>query len=93
MQFEVRDARGRLLGTTDWAWRHEGVLGEFDGRQKYGRLLQPGQDPGEVVFAEKQREDALREITGISMFRLVWSDFDRPTLTVARVARLLRRSA
>ncbi len=42
---------------TDFAWPEHGVYGEFDGRVKYGRLLKPGQDPGEVVFAEKRRED------------------------------------
>ncbi len=28
---------------------------EFDGRIKYGRLLRPGQSPGDVVFDEKRR--------------------------------------
>ncbi len=67
------------------------VLGEFDGRLKYGRLLEPGQDPGAVVFAEKQREDDLRELTGWGMLRLVWSDFDRPRTIKARAERLFRR--
>ena len=70
-----------------------GLLGEFDGASKYGRLLTPGQDPGEVVFAEKHREDVLREVTGYGMVRLIWSDYDRPRVTVARIERLLRRTA
>lgn len=90
-QFEVRDVDGTLVGTCDWAWPGHELLGEFDGRVKYGRLLRPGQDAGDVVFAEKQREDRLRELTGFSMVRIVWTDYDRPRLTARRVERLLRR--
>ncbi|WP_395694684.1 type IV toxin-antitoxin system AbiEi family antitoxin domain-containing protein [Nocardioides sp.] len=90
-QLEVRDERGVLLGTCDWGWPDLLTLGEFDGRLKYGRILKPGQDPGEVVFAEKQREDALREATGFRMLRLVWSDLDHPATTVRRLERLMRR--
>lgn len=89
-QFEVRDARDEVVGTCDWGWPEHGLLGEFDGRVKYGRLLKPGQEPGDVVFAEKQREDLLREVTGFGMVRLVWGDFDRPRLTASRVRRRLR---
>ncbi|KAJ1684238.1 hypothetical protein LUZ63_020531 [Rhynchospora breviuscula] len=90
LQHPVRDARGVLLGTTDFAWPENGALGEFDGRVKYGRLLLPGQDPGSVVFAEKQREDAIRRETGWVLVRLVWSDLERPRLTADRVLRSLR---
>ncbi|MDP2773874.1 MAG: type IV toxin-antitoxin system AbiEi family antitoxin domain-containing protein [Nocardioides sp.] len=89
-QFEVRDADGTLVGTCDWGWPAHGLLGEFDGRVKYGRLLKPGQEPGDVVFAEKQREDRLREVTGFRVVRIIWSDYDRPRLTVRRIQRLLR---
>lgn len=92
LQFEVYDANGQLAGTTDWAWPDHKTLGEFDGRLKYGRALQPGQQPGEVVFAEKQREDLLREITGFRMVRVIWSDYDRPRLTALRVQRMLKRA-
>ncbi len=91
VQFRVYDADGVLRGTCDWGWPEHSLLGEFDGRVKYGRLLQPGQDVGEVVFAEKQREDLLREITSYSMIRLVWSDYERPRLTAQRVQRRMRR--
>ena len=88
----IHDASGELRGVCDWGWLDHGVLGEFDGRSKYGRLLQPGQDAGEVVFAEKQREDDLREITGCSMIRLVWSDYDRPRVVRDRILRRMRRA-
>lgn len=89
LQYEVRRADGSIAGVTDWAWPEYGLLGEFDGRIKYGRLLKPDQDPGDVVFAEKRREDELREITGFSMIRLIWSDFANAAMTAARVRRAL----
>ncbi|MCW2793113.1 MAG: hypothetical protein JWO76_2211 [Nocardioides sp.] len=91
-QFEVRAADGTLLGTCDWGWPHHGLLGEFDGQTKYSRLLRPGQDPGSVVFAEKHREDAIREETGRRMIRIVWSDYDRPRLLLDRLNRMLRKA-
>jgi len=90
-QYQVYDS-DRLVATTDWCWPGEGLFGEFDGAIKYGRVLKPGQDVGEVVFAEKQREDLVREITSFGMVRLVWADYDRPKVTAARIQRLLRRA-
>lgn len=91
LQYEVRNVSGELIGTTDWAWLGEGVLGEFDGWMKYGRLLKPGQDPGDVVFQEKVREDRLREATGMGMVRLVWSDYQTPETTARRLRAQLKR--
>ncbi|MBB6629265.1 type IV toxin-antitoxin system AbiEi family antitoxin domain-containing protein [Nocardioides sp. KIGAM211] len=91
-QFAVYSADGRLIGTCDWVWKKHRLLGEFDGKLKYGRLLKDGQEPGPVVFAEKQREDLLREVTDMRMIRIVWSDFERPRLLRARFERLLRRA-
>jgi hypothetical protein len=90
-QFEVRDSSGELRATCDWGWPEREVYGEFDGRTKYGRLLKPGLEPGDVVFAEKRREDDIREITGGHMIRLVWADYERPRVTIARLQRYLER--
>lgn len=90
LQFEVRRADGSIAGITDWAWPECRAFGEFDGELKYGRLLRPGQEAGDVVFEEKRREDELRELTGLTMIRLIWSDYDRPMETVRRVQRVLR---
>jgi hypothetical protein len=90
LQYEVYDADGVLIGTCDYGWPEHRALGEFDGKIKYGRLLKPGQEPGEVVFAEKEREDLLREVTGYRMIRLTWQDYFRPALTARRVRRTLR---
>jgi hypothetical protein len=90
LQYDVYDDQGLLRGTCDWCWPASRLLGECDGKAKYGRLLKPGQDPGEVVFAEKQREDLLRELTGFQMIRLVWTDYQRPQVLEQRFRRMLR---
>ena len=89
LQFEVVDG-GMLLGRADFAWENQGLLGEFDGRVKYGRLLRPGQDPGDAVFEEKQREDAFRDV-GWGVVRWIWDDIQRPERLGARVRRALAR--
>jgi hypothetical protein len=62
LQYPVRSRHGVVLGYADFAWEEFRTLGEFDGRTKYsGGLLKPGQDPGDVVFAEKRREDSFRD--------------------------------
>jgi hypothetical protein len=93
LQYAVCDANGVLIGHADFAWPDHGVLMEFDGKQKYGRLLRPGADPTDVVFAEKRREDLMREITGWWFIRLIWADLQHPSATAARIARLLRLAA
>ena len=92
LQYEVRDG-AELVGRSDWAWPQHRGLGEFDGKVKYGRLLKPGQDPGEVVFLEKQREDRMREVADAWMIRLVWADLDQPAATAARIRRKLARAS
>jgi hypothetical protein len=93
LQFEVRDSRGELIGITDWWWEQFRLFGEFDGRVKYGRLLKPDQDPGDVVFEEKQREDLIREVTDCRMIRFIWSDYSNPRAMLQRFERLLGRRA
>ena len=93
LQFLVRDPFShQVLGICDFCWPERRLLGEFDGRKKYGRLLTPDDDPEEVVFREKQREDALRMATGFAMWRLTWSGLYEPQLS-ARRARMLMSAA
>lgn len=76
LQVEVRDADG-LIGTCDFGW--DRVMGEFDGRNKYG--VRKGMDPQnaeEVVWLEKRREDRIRA-TERKMARWVWADAIRPS--------------
>lgn len=91
LQFEVRGEGGLLVARTDFAWEEHGLVGEFDGRVKYGRLLRPGQDPGDAVFEEKRREDAVRE-EGLGMVRWVWADLSAGHRLAARVRRAQERT-
>lgn len=92
LQFEVRDAFGNLVATTDFAWPEYGLLGEFDGKAKYGRLLKPGESPEDALFREKKREDRIRELTGWLMIRFVWSDLYQPRRTAERIMAQLDRA-
>lgn len=56
----------------DYFWRRIRKIGEFDGKHKYTRGAVLGdRDPGEVVWEEKRREDALRRHTN-SFTRWDW---------------------
>ena len=70
-----------------WSGRRP-VVGEFDGEVEYGRLLRPGQDPGDVVVQEKIREDHLREL-GLDVVRWTWQDLADPQHLLARLRRRL----
>ena len=89
LQLPIRTDDGRLLGRADLAWEDVQVVGEFDGRAEYGRLLRPGQDPGDAVFGEKRREDAFRD-EGWGVVRWTWADLT-PEVLGPRVRRALER--
>jgi hypothetical protein len=93
LQFHVYDDSGRLVGITDFAWPEHKLLGEFDGKVKYGRLLRPDEQPEDAVFREKRRQDQLCEVTGWRMVRLVWTDLYVPGVTADRIRRLMRLAA
>lgn len=63
----------------DFAWRDAGVVGEFDGRSKYGSEI------AEEVWKEKVREDALRASTGFRVVRWTWEDAWRRGPLLARL--------
>lgn len=90
LQYEVRSPRGELVGRSDFGWEEQRTLGEFDGRIKYGRLLKPGQPVEDVLFAEKVREDALRDL-GWQVVRWTWADIDRPGVLRERLERAFAR--
>lgn len=69
----------------DFEW--EGVVGEFDGKQKYLRSQQLfGTSPEEALYREKLREDAIRS-TGRRVVRWTWEDLHRPGILRDRLAR------
>jgi hypothetical protein len=61
-------------------------------RSKYGRLLKPGQSIEDVLFEEKRREEALRDL-GWQIVRWLWADLYRPGVIRDRVLRAFARSA
>lgn len=59
LQFEVR--RGdALVARCDFGWEALGVIGECDGKVKYGELLRPGETPVDAVMREKRRDNDIR---------------------------------
>ncbi|MFP5068482.1 type IV toxin-antitoxin system AbiEi family antitoxin domain-containing protein [Pseudonocardia nantongensis] len=91
LQHEVTGRDGNHLATVDFWWggRHP-VVGEFDGEIKYGRLLRPGQEPGDVVVQEKIREDLLRDL-GLQVVRWTWQDLAEPAWLLERLRHRLAR--
>ncbi|MQY20787.1 endonuclease domain-containing protein [Nocardia macrotermitis] len=91
-QGDVFTAEGRFLGRVDFYFGDTGVVGEFDGRTRYGRRAHPGYDPVDTAAAERRREDALRN-TGFHVIRWVWDElptdavFGRFRVALARVGR------
>lgn len=81
----------RVAGRVDFAWLEHRTVGEFDGRVKYGRLLEEDEDVREVVYREKLREDLLRDL-GWQVVRWTWADLDRPAVIADRLRRAFRRA-
>lgn len=104
LQADICDDVGRLVGRVDYLFRKQRTIGEFDGRGKYGRIsmsdprpenpaLDPARaaDPGERVWREKLREDALREL-GFEVVRFVWAELWTPSVIIERFERAFRRA-
>ena len=92
LQYEVRDRTGRVIGRSDFCWLEQRTLGEFDGRIKYGRLLKPGETPSDVMYREKLREDAFRDL-GWQVVRWTWADLKTPQVIADRIVRAFARAA
>lgn len=93
LQREIRDSDGSLIARLDWTWNDLGLCGEFDGRSKYTQFLKADESVVDVVMREKAREDLVREITGMRMFRMVWQDLEPGAAerTAARIRRGFRQ--
>jgi hypothetical protein len=87
LQWPVR--YGNSTAYTDFAWVEHRTVGEFDGRVKYGRALRPDQSVGDVVYAEKLREDAIRA-QAWEVVRWTWPDLDDFGSTAARIRNRFR---
>jgi len=86
LQYEVVDPRSGRVAFADFAWPEVRTLGEFDGKIKYGRLVTTEQTAGDVIYAEKQREDWLRDL-GWEVVRWGWNDLAQPANLASRLRR------
>jgi hypothetical protein len=91
-QQEIFGPDGRLVARVDFLWEGQKTVGEFDGKIKYSRLLKPGQRIEDVIFDEKLREDAVRDL-GLQVVRWIWSDLYRPGVLRDRVRRAFARAS
>jgi hypothetical protein len=91
LQYEVWAAGRRRIGWTDFGWPKLRTVGEFDGRVKYGRLLKPGEEPGDAVYAEKLREDDLRD-QDLAVVRWTWPELDHFDPVAERLRRRFDRA-
>jgi hypothetical protein len=90
LQVRVLRPDGSLVGRCDFGWHGHRTLGEFDGKVKYGRLVGPGRDPGDVVFEEKRREDELRDGRW-QVARWTWAELSQPRVVELRLRRAFER--
>lgn len=75
-QVELHDRGGRFIGRPDFWWEGVRLVGEFDGRGKYGG--------SEDLYAEKRREDDLRN-AGHRVIR--WGSADLKSADLAQRLR------
>jgi hypothetical protein len=91
-QHEIFGPDGRFMARVDFYWKEQRTVGEFDGKIKYGRLLKPGQRIEDVIFDEKLREDAVRDL-GLQVVRWIWPDLYRTGVLRGRVLRAFARTS
>ena len=89
LQATLHSDGGIRLGRVDFLL--DGVVGEFDGRVKYGRLVPDGERPSDVLWAEKRREDAIRD-AGWQVVRWTWDELTTPGVVADRVRRAVARA-
>ncbi len=89
-QFKVHDRAGEVFARSDFGWEEFKTVGEFDGAQKYGRLLIPGEPPGDKIYQEKLREDRIRD-AGWQVARWTWDELQDGTTVIDRIVRTLER--
>ena len=92
LQHEIFGPDGRFIARVDFYWKDHKTVGEYDGKIKYGRLLKPGERIEDVIFSEKLREDAARDL-GFQVVRWIWPDLYRAGLLRGRVLRAFARGS
>lgn len=87
LQHELFDSDGVFVARPDFFWPEQRLVGEVDGKGKYGSLLRPGQDPVDAIMAKKRREESIRQL-GYWVVRWDWDLAWRPE----QLASMLRRA-
>lgn len=82
LQAVFHDDEGEMR--TDFWWRERNLVGEFDGKVKYGRDQRHGHSLDEVMHRERRREIRLRRL-GQETIRFCWAD----VLSIDAVARIV----
>ncbi|OYO09621.1 hypothetical protein CGZ94_18375 [Enemella evansiae] len=90
LQQEFANENGEWIARADFWWPEQGVIGEFDGKVKYGRLLKPGQRIEDIIEAERERERALQNL-GHWVTRWTWRTLDVPSEFAKQLRRALAR--
>lgn len=87
LQWELFNDDGEFVARPDFMWPEARLVGEVDGKWKYGQLLRPGQTPETAIMAEKKREEMIRQL-GFWVVRWDWDTASSAT----RLGELLRRA-
>lgn len=88
-QFNVHDQLGVWVARCDFGWPEYRLVGEMDGKFKYGSLLKPGQTPEQAIMAEKRREEAIRA-AGFWIVRFDWDMLWRDQALARHLRQALR---
>lgn len=91
-QQDIFDENGQFVARVDFCWKEQRTIGEYDGKIKYGKLRKPGQSLEDAIFAEKLREDSLRDL-GWQIVRWIWADLYRRGVIRDRVLRAFARAS
>jgi hypothetical protein len=88
LQVNLYDDHGVWLARSDFAWREQRVIGEFDGRVKYRGSVE---EVADTVMREKSREQAIRD-AGWWVVRWSWHDLADAAAFRQRLEAALHRS-
>ena len=91
-QFRVHTPAGHVFARCDFGWPECRTIGEFDGAEKYGRLLRPDEKPGDKIYQEKMREEGIRDL-GWRVVRWTWDELADPEALAVKIGRMLERGS
>lgn len=83
LQISIYDERGRFVGRADGGFPELGIVWEFDGLTKYGKLLRAGESALDAILREKRRESEMVELNWLPI-RIITPDLRRPRELIRR---------